>query len=186
MKRYIPTLCLAGLLLACSHENRAESARAERGTAAGEERAERRAERANERAEQRADARDADGDTRDERVQLKPRGDRDRMASRESLPARDADNTAVNDRDRDSANVTPMDQGNGEQDLEITQLIRKGVMSDDSLSFGAKNVKIITRGGHVTLRGPVNSAAEKETIFKTAVTHAGVGHVTNELEVDDD
>ena len=31
-------------------------------------------------------------------------------------------------------------------------------MDDDSLSFTAKNVKIITVGGKVTLRGPVKSA----------------------------
>jgi hyperosmotically inducible protein len=184
MKRYIPTLCLAGLLLACSHENRRESdgARAERGHSSGEERAERNTERAERRQEAREQR-----DEREERVELRRRGNPDRVASRDTLPApRDADNTAVNDRDQDSANLTPMDQSNDERDLDITQQIRKSVISDDSLSFGAKNVKIITRGGHVTLRGPVNSAAEKEAIFKAAVTHAGVGHVSNELEVDED
>ena len=53
--------------------------------------------------------------------------------------------------------VTPLDQGNDKRDLEITQQIRKSVMDDSTLSFTAKNVKIITKDGHVTLRGPVPS-----------------------------
>lgn len=112
---------------------------------------------------------------------------RDHLASAgDETPARDADNTAVNDRDRDGSNMTPLDQGNDEIDIDLTQSIRKAVIADDALSFTAKNVKIITLRGHVTLRGPVNSRAEKDTIFKTAVSRAGIGHVSNELEVDDD
>ncbi|HEX6244553.1 MAG TPA: BON domain-containing protein, partial [Polyangiales bacterium] len=103
----------------------------------------------------------------------------------DGVPDRDPGNSEVNDRDRDGSDITPMDQGNGEIDLDLTQRIRKSVVGDDSLSFGAKNIKIITRDGHVTLRGTVNTAAEKDTIYKTAVTHAGVGHVSNQLEVDD-
>jgi hyperosmotically inducible periplasmic protein len=94
------------------------------------------------------------------------------------------DNTGVNERDRSGAQLTPMDQGNGEVDRDITQRIRKAVMADDSLSFTAKNTKIITRDGRVTLRGPVKSAAEKDAIYKCAVSAAGVGRVMNELEVD--
>jgi hyperosmotically inducible protein len=175
MTRLIPTLCLSGLLLACARDHKPdETARAE--TAGHEQRAEGRHGRSDERAEARAS---------DEQVELKHRDDQGRMASRGELPARDPGNSAVNDRDRDGAEITPLDQGNDEIDIELTQRIRKSVVGDDSLSFSAKNVKIITRDGHVTLRGTVNSAAEKETIFKTAITHAGVGHVTNQLEVDE-
>jgi osmotically-inducible protein OsmY len=95
-----------------------------------------------------------------------------------------ADNSGVNTRDRSPNSVTPMDQGNGEVDLDLTQRIRKAVMADDSLSFTAKNAKIITRDGRVTLRGPVKSAAEKAAVRKAAVAAAGVGHVSDELEVE--
>jgi len=47
----------------------------------------------------------------------------------------------------------------------------------------AKNVKIITAGGQVTLRGPVNSAEEKMKIEALAKTAAGDAKVDNQLEV---
>jgi len=93
------------------------------------------------------------------------------------------DNTGVNERDGNADAVTPMDQGNNEIDLDLTQRIRKQVVADDTLSFTAKNVKIISENGSVTLRGPVNSEAEKATIAKAATDAAGAGHVINQLEV---
>lgn len=95
----------------------------------------------------------------------------------------DADNTRVNARDRHGANPTPLDQGNGKDDIRITADIRKGVVSDSSLSFTAKNVKIITTGGKVVLRGPVKSAQERATIEAKARATAGVSDVDNQLEV---
>jgi hypothetical protein len=68
------------------------------------------------------------------------------------------DNTGKNVRDRDSNNLTPLDQSESESDRTITQEIRKAVMADDSLSTNAKNIKIITINGVVTLRGPVLNA----------------------------
>jgi len=56
-------------------------------------------------------------------------------------------------------------------------------MDEDSLSFGAKNTKIVTNGGNVVLRGAVNSAAEKTVIESRARQVAGANHVTSELEV---
>ena len=47
----------------------------------------------------------------------------------------------------------------------------------------AKNVKIITADGVVTLRGPVNTGAEKMTIAKLAEANAGGAKVMNQLEV---
>jgi osmotically-inducible protein OsmY len=46
----------------------------------------------------------------------------------------------------------------------------------------ARNVKIITIDGHVTLRGPVNSAEEKRQIGEIANQIAGAGNVDNQLE----
>lgn len=56
-------------------------------------------------------------------------------------------------------------------------------MKDDSLTMTAKNVKIITADGKVTLHGPVNSAEEKMKIEKLAKTVAGDAKVDNQLEI---
>lgn len=93
------------------------------------------------------------------------------------------DNTAINERDRNAQTATPLDQGNGQRDLDITQQIRKLVVGDKALSFTAKNVKIITQGGKVILRGPVNSAEERQTIDSAARKVAGANNVDNQLEV---
>jgi osmotically-inducible protein OsmY len=93
-----------------------------------------------------------------------------------------ADNTKTNDRDRHGA-LTPMDQGNSGSETKITATIRKGIMADSTLSFTAKNVKVITVGSKVTLRGPVNSDPEKASIAALAKQTAGVSEVDNQLEV---
>jgi hyperosmotically inducible protein len=93
------------------------------------------------------------------------------------------DNTKVNQRDANSAALTPMDQNNNSADLKITQQIRQAVMGDGSLSFTAKNVKIITQGGKVTLRGPVKTEQERSNIEAAARKVAGVTQVDNQIEV---
>jgi osmotically-inducible protein OsmY len=94
------------------------------------------------------------------------------------------DNTAMNKRDQNTGTVTPVDQSEAAGDVKITADIRKAVMDDNSLSTNAHNVKIITgKGGVVTLRGVVNSAAEKDSVETKAKTVAGVASVDNQLEV---
>lgn len=78
---------------------------------------------------------------------------------------------------------TPLDQGNGQRDIDITQEIRTAVVTDDSFSFDAKNVKIITQGGHVTLRGQVDSAAERAAVATFARQAAGVLSVNDQLQI---
>ena len=56
-------------------------------------------------------------------------------------------------------------------------------MSNDSLSFDARNVKVVTEGGVVTLRGPVRSDDEKAAIVEIATRTAGVTRVDDQLEV---
>ncbi|HYJ09854.1 MAG TPA: BON domain-containing protein, partial [Polyangiaceae bacterium] len=85
--------------------------------------------------------------------------------------------------DRNAAAPTPMDQGQNETDLKITQQIRQAVMADGSLSFTAKNVKIITQNGKVTLRGPVNTAQERSAIEAAARKVAGTAQIDNQIEV---
>ena len=93
------------------------------------------------------------------------------------------DNTAVNQRDRAPENLTPMDQSNKPSDLKMTQEIRRAIVKDDQLSTDAKNVKIITIDGAVTLRGPVKTDQEKAAIAAKAAQLAGDSNVHNELEV---
>jgi len=93
------------------------------------------------------------------------------------------DNTGRNVRDRNEATKTPADQSENEVDRTITQNIRRAITSDDSLSTNAKNVKIITNDGTVTLRGPVKSEKEKADIEAKAKQVAGVKNVDNQLEV---
>lgn len=56
-------------------------------------------------------------------------------------------------------------------------------MKADSLSAMAKNIKVITIDGKVTLRGPVHSEQEKQSIASMAEKVAGTGTVNNQLEV---
>lgn len=106
------------------------------------------------------------------------------LSSLAADPAKaDADNTKKNERDRAGATKTPGDQSNRPEDLKLTATIRQQVVKDQSLTMTAKNVKIITAGGLVTLRGPVKSAEEKEKIETIAKAAAGEGKVDNQLEV---
>lgn len=98
----------------------------------------------------------------------------------------DADNTKRNVEDRDSATITPLDQGGSQADRTITQQIRKAVVAHDGLSVNAKNSKIMTIDGVVTLRGPVKTDHEKAAIGTVAQKTAGVKRVDNELEVERD
>ncbi|HVP29150.1 MAG TPA: BON domain-containing protein [Myxococcota bacterium] len=100
--------------------------------------------------------------------------------------AAEADDTGQNVRDRSGSAITPMDQGNGMADLRITQSIRQALLAQDGLSTNAKNVKVITREGVVTLRGPVASPAEKAQIADLARRAAGVSRVDDQLEVERD
>lgn len=95
----------------------------------------------------------------------------------------DPDNSRLNVRDRDDRSLTPFDQGNSSSDIDITASIRRAIRDGDNLSVNANNVKIITKDGRVTLRGPVNTAEEKQFIGDTAQRLAGSGKVENFLEI---
>ena len=86
----------------------------------------------------------------------------------------------MNDMD---ASATADQAKNNISDREIMQKIRKALIDDKSLSTYAHNVKIIAQNGKVTLKGPVRSAEEKETVEKTAKDVAGGENVTSELTI---
>ena len=96
----------------------------------------------------------------------------------------DADNSAKNARDRDDQSMTSGDQGGSAADRELTANIRKAIVDDDGLSMNAHNVKVITKDGVVTLRGPVKNAAEKTSVAAKAQKVSGVKRVDNQLEIE--
>lgn len=77
----------------------------------------------------------------------------------------------------------PLGQGKSEDDLAITERLRRGLMEHEALSFDAKNVKVITQAGRVTLRGAVKNAKELVDIERVALKTAGSGNVDSQLEV---
>ncbi len=93
-----------------------------------------------------------------------------------------ADNTKLNERDRGKS-ITPVDQGNNQADIDTTANIRKALMASDGLSMDAKNVKVITNQGVITLRGPVKNTAERATVEQIAKNYAGANRVDSQLEV---
>ena len=80
--------------------------------------------------------------------------------------------------------MTAMDQSNASEHIDITARIRRAVMEDDALSTRAKNSTIVTDGtGTVTLRGEVQSQAEKDAIGAKAAAVVGSERVVNQLVV---
>ncbi len=101
-----------------------------------------------------------------------------------TAPMAEADNTAVNKRDQSDGTLTPMDQAKGSKhDVEFTRRIRQLIIKDKAMSSDAKNVKIITLSGRTTLRGPVDSMAEKDRIAGHAAKVLGsAANIDNQLE----
>jgi osmotically-inducible protein OsmY len=89
----------------------------------------------------------------------------------------------MNQRDAGHETLTPMDQSSKPTDVNMTREIRRAIVKDDQLSMDAKNIKIITVDGAVTLRGPVKTEQEKADIAAKAAQLAGDSNVHNDLEV---
>jgi hyperosmotically inducible periplasmic protein len=92
-------------------------------------------------------------------------------------------NSGRNIRDRGGDAITPLSQSSNPSDVEVTRKIRRALMNDKTLSSTARNVKVITVGGTVILRGPVKSKHEKVAIADKALQIAGNGHVNDQLEI---
>jgi len=94
------------------------------------------------------------------------------------------DNTAANKSDQNTAGVTAQDQKMNPADRDMTAKIRRAVMADKSLSTYAHNVKIICQDGVVTLKGPVRSDDEVNSIVSKAKDVTGTSYkVVNQLSV---
>ena len=93
------------------------------------------------------------------------------------------DNTKVNTRDRAAGAKTADQQSNAKADVDLTQKIRRAIVDDKSLSTYAHNIKVISRDGHVTLKGPVHTAEEKSALEAKATEIAGAGNVSNQISI---
>lgn len=93
------------------------------------------------------------------------------------------DNTKVNKRDRKATEPTADQAKETAADRTIMQNIRKAIMADEAMSTYAKNVKVISENGKVTLKGPVRSEEERKNIEAKAVEVAGSGNVVNKITV---
>ena len=94
------------------------------------------------------------------------------------------DNTKTNHRDRKANEATADQQKMNAADTELTRKIRHSIMADKSLSTYAHNVKIISRDGMVTMKGPVKSEAEKKNVIAKAVAIAArAENVINQISV---
>lgn len=85
--------------------------------------------------------------------------------------------------------ATPQDRGQPARsssdeaaDRALTQRIRQALMDDETLSINAKNIKITTANGVVTLRGVVITEKEKGQIHRKIKGIEGVKEVDNRLE----
>jgi osmotically-inducible protein OsmY len=103
------------------------------------------------------------------------------MAQDQSNPAPSTspDNSANNTMHAKTADQ----QAENRSDREVTKKIRQSLIADKSLSMYGHNVKIITRNGAVTLKGPVHSEEEKQTIASKAADVVGQDKVTNQLTI---
>ncbi len=120
------------------------------------------------------------GCQRDNEPRVTPTSSTNRTDSTNTQP----DNTGRNEVDRTGDTKTPFDQSESSSAIKITADIRRAIMDDDSMSFNAQNCKIMTdKSGVVTLRGVVNSQAEKNSIDAMAKATAGVARVDNQLEI---
>ncbi len=89
----------------------------------------------------------------------------------------------VNQRDQSQTEPTADRQKENPADRQLAQQIRRALVKDKSLSSNAHNVKVIAQDGMVTLKGPVNSESEKQTVEAKAAQIAGSDKVTSDIQV---
>ena len=95
-----------------------------------------------------------------------------------------ADNTKINQRDRNQNEPTADQQKENGSDRVLAQQVRRALVKDKSLSSYAHNIKVIAQNGVVTLKGPVHSAQEKEAIeAKAAEAVGGADKIKSEIDV---
>jgi hyperosmotically inducible periplasmic protein len=98
--------------------------------------------------------------------------------------AQDQQTTPDNSANNRVHSETSDQQSSATSDRILTKKIRQELIADKSLSTYGHNVKIITQNGMVTLKGPVHSEEEKQTIASKAAEVAGsADKVNNQLSI---
>jgi hyperosmotically inducible periplasmic protein len=96
----------------------------------------------------------------------------------------DQQTTPDNSANNKTHSQTADQQSSATSDRMLTKKIRQSLIADKSLSTYGHNVKIITQNGVVTLKGPVHSEEEKQTIASKAAEVAGsADKVNNQLSI---
>jgi hyperosmotically inducible periplasmic protein len=96
----------------------------------------------------------------------------------------DQQTTSDNSANNKTHSQTADQQSSATSDRMLTKKIRQSLIADKSLSTYGHNVKIITQNGVVTLKGPVQSEEEKQTIAsKAAEIAGGPDKVTDQLSI---
>ena len=93
------------------------------------------------------------------------------------------DNSKTNQADNNKGAVSADQQKMDPADRNITKQIRSAIYKDKALSTYAHNIKIISQDGKVTLKGPVRTTDEKDSIGAKAASIVGADNVTNQIEV---
>ena len=96
----------------------------------------------------------------------------------------DQQTTPDNSNNNKAHSETADQQSSASSDRMLTKKIRQELIADKSLSTYGHNVKIISQHGMVTLKGPVHSEEEKQTISSKAAEVAGSPEkVNNQLSI---
>lgn len=82
----------------------------------------------------------------------------------------------------DKGTVNPSEHTESKEDRMLTQQIRQAIMNDEHLSIDAKNIKVITIDGMVTLQGQTNDTDERMVILEKIVDIPGVKTINDQLE----
>ena len=85
-------------------------------------------------------------------------------------------------KDRNGQTITPADQANTRANLYVTGAIRQSLVKN-GLGAAARNIKINTTNGLVTLTGSVRTEAEKARIESLARASAGAVTLDSQLNV---
>lgn len=93
-----------------------------------------------------------------------------------------ADNSATNKGEGKDA-LTPLSQGSSDADIQETTAVRKAIIADKAMSMNAQNIKIITANGKLTLRGTVDSIAERDRIDQLTRDAIGAKPYDDQLNV---
>ena len=94
-------------------------------------------------------------------------------------PTAQPDDSAQNKNSGQTADKQP----NAKSDRLTTANVRKAIIADKALSVYAHNIKIITRSGVVTLKGPVKSDQEKQQVTSDAASAVSPDKIVDQLTV---